>query len=294
MLKKKILLLGDTGKVGTAIKEVFGNDYLILGKNSKDFDALEQESVCTQIKEAKPDIIINTVAYNGIDLCENDPHTAFLLNTLFPKNLAKLSNEFNFVLIHFSTDAVFNDKKGDHYIESDIPAPLNIYGLTKYGGDCFIQTIAERYYIFRIPVLFGKTTKNNQFVEKMLQKIKNGEKTIKISHDIVSSPTYNIDIAKEAKNILESKYPYGVYHLANEGKASLYELMCEIVKNLDLDAKVEKASYKDFPLVGKRNTFTPLKSEKINCLRPWREAIKEYCDFLKRNRAGKWDNYEIL
>lgn len=280
---KKILLLGHSGKMGGALRQVFENDYHVIGKNSNDFEASNFEQIRKLIEDNNPDIVINTVALLGIDLCEKEPEKALRLNALFPKFLAELSNEFNFLLIHFSTDAVFNDAKADAYCEKDSPCPLNVYGFTKYGGDCFIQAIAKQYYIFRVSILFGETTKNNQFVEKMLQKIKDGNRVLGMADDIISSPTYSKDVAREVKRILEAEYPFGLYHIANEGKASLYELMNEVVKALKLDVKVEKASFKDFPFVGIKNTCTPLKSEKLSFLRPWREAAREYCCNIKGN-----------
>jgi len=280
--KGTILLLGSTGKMGTAIEGVFEDGYSITGKNTSNFDALKFEQVRNLIEENNPDIVINTVAFLGIDPCEEDPHMALTLNTLYPKLLAELSNEKRFLLVHFSTDAVFdNNEKGNLYSESALPRPVNIYGFTKYGGDCFIQAIAKEYYIFRISVLFGEAVKHIQFVEKMLLKIKEGSKSLKISDDIISSPTYSKDIAREVRRIIEASYPYGLYHIASGEKASLFELMKEIVENLNLDVRIEKASYKDFPFVGTKNTCTPIRSEKVNSLRPWREALKEYCTTIK-------------
>lgn len=283
---KKVLILGHRGKMGTALKKVFDINYRTIGKSSADFDATNFVQVRNLIEKENPDIVINAVAFLGIDPCEKETQKALLLNTLYPKFLAELSKEKRFLFVHFSTDAVFNGAKGDFYIESDIPQPLNVYGLTKYGGDCFIQAIAKNYYVFRISVLFGGTIKITQFVEKMLEKIKQGSSILRISNDIILSPTYSKDVAKEIKRILEASLPFGLYHIANEGKASLYDLMKEIVENLNLDIKVDKASYKDFPFLGIKNTFTPIKSEKIDSLRPWQEAIKEYCIEIKDKFRG--------
>lgn len=306
-MAKKVLLLGHTGKMGIALEEVlstgyykvkgnnlvlFAGDYEVVGKNSKDFDAADFNEVRAMIKEVKPDIVVNTVAFLGIDSCENDPVNALRLNTIYPKLLAELSNENNFLLMHFSTDAVFNnirDKFGkESYVESDSPKPLNMYGFTKYGGDCFIQSIAKEHYIIRLSVLFGKSIRKDQFVEKMFQKIEAGNKTIGVSNDIISSPSYSLDIANESKRILENRLPYGVYHVVNEGKVTLFELIQEIVQNLKLDVKVETASYKDFPYVGIKNTNTPLTSEKLSPLRSWKEAVKDYTDNLRGYKNGRY------
>ena len=280
-MNKKILLLGHTGKMGTALADILRDDYDVIGKNTSDFDAMDFKGVESLIKEAKPHIVINSVAMIGIDPCEENPAKAISLNSLYPRFLAELSNRMKFVLVHFSTDAVFDDEKKDFYLESDCPRPLNMYGLTKYGGDCFIQATSKEYYLFRISVLFGEANKNTQFVEKMLQKAREGQNILKISDDVVLSPTYSRDVAEEVKRILKDGLPFGLYHIANSEKGSLCDLIKEITGNLRLDVRVEKASYRDFPHLGRKNTYTPLKSEKINSLRPWREAVKEYCARIK-------------
>lgn len=277
----KILLLGNTGKMGIALEDVFASGYSVIGKNTRDFDACNFAQVQNLIEEVAPDIVINAVAFLGIDPCEKEPTKAFMLNTLYPKLLAELSNKKNYLLVHFSTDAVFNDNKGDFYTEEDAAIPLNLYGFTKYGADCFVQSIAENYYIFRISVLFGETVKNTQFVEKMLQMVRQGREVLRISDDIISSPTYSQDVAKEIRRVLEGSLKNGIYHLANEGKGSLYELVKEIVECLGIDVSVQKTSYKDFPFLGRKNTFTPIRSVKIGSLRPWKAAVKEYCVKVK-------------
>ena len=99
--------------------------------------------------------------------------------------------------------------------------------------------------------------------------------------DIISSPSYSKDIAKKVKQILEDKLPWGLYHVVNEGKASLYDLMKEIIDNLKLDITLNRASHKDFPCTAVKNTFTPMRSEKINMMRPWKEAVRDYCVSIK-------------
>ena len=279
-MKKKLLLLGNTGKLGLALQQVFKNDYIVIGKHSSDFNASDFDQVRSMIEEISPDIVVNAVAFLGIDPSEKDPEKALRLNALYPKYLAELSNRAKYLLVHFSTDSVFNDAKHGYYIEKDTPRPLNMYGFTKYGGDCFIQAIAANYYIFRISVLFGEALKNNQFVERLLQKVTEGQKVLRISDDIILSPTYSKDIAVEVRRIIEKPYRTGLYHIANKGKASLFDLMNEIIKNLKLKVAVERASYKDFPYLGIKNTNTPIKSEKIKSLRPWKEAVAEYCSGL--------------
>jgi len=268
--------------MGTALSTVLGNDFVLIRKNSRDFDASDFGKVREIVLESNADIIINTVAFMGIDSCEADPEKAFNVNTLYPRLLAELSNETGSLLVNFSTDAVFNDAKKDFYLESDVPCPLNVYGMTKHGADCFIQSIACKYYVCRISVLFGETQKNNQFVEKMVDRIRAGQKVIRVSDDIVFSPTYSRDAAAQVSQMLAGSYPWGIYHIANEGKASLFDLMKEVVENMRLEVEIQRASFRDFPAKGIKNTFTPLCSEKIGELRPWRDALKAYCEDFKK------------
>lgn len=285
-MRKKILLLGNTGKMGVALTDVFSGSYSVYGKNSRDFDANNFEQVRALIDKCAPDIVINTVALTGIDLCEREPEKAFRLNALYPKFLAEVSTEKRYLLVHFSTDGIFNDEKDDFYTESDRPSPLHVYGMTKYGGDCFVQALAKRYYIVRIPILFGETRKRTQFMEKMLDRAGRGEKILKVSGDVVSSPTYSRDVAKKIEEILETELPYEIYHVANAGKASLYDLMKEVVDNLKLGVTLERVSHDNFPSTGVKNTNTPIKSEKITALRPWRKAVQEYCNRIRNGSNG--------
>jgi dTDP-4-dehydrorhamnose reductase len=281
-MPQKVLLFGATGKMGSALSSIL-DGYILDKRNTSNSDVLDFNNVKSIIETFQPSIVINAVAILAIDPSEISPNISFKSNTLLPKYLAQLSNIYNFMLINFSTDAVFNNEKRDFYIESDKPSPLNIYGMTKYGGDCMIQSISKKFYVIRIPVLFGESCKKCHFVENTLQQVQDGKKELRIANDVVSSPSYSVDVAHKIKEIIENDYEYGVYHVANYGKISLYDLISEILYRLDLDIKIVKASFKDFPHIGKKNTFTPITSEKIKPLRNWREAVKDYCSTLSLN-----------
>lgn len=286
---KKILLLGYTGKVGTAIMESFqSDDYLLVGLNSKDFDARDINSIRKYIQSEKPDIVINCVAKLGMNPCEDNPMEAFTMNSLYPRELAKLSNEFDFLLVHFSTDAMLDNSEG--YIDESVcPKPMNAYGLTKFGGDCFIEHTAKRYYIIRISLLFGEVIKafkdNTQFVENIFYRLENGETKLRIADDVVFSPTYSLDVARKLREIIENEYDYGIYHVVNEGEVSLYDFTKAFIDELYPNVSIERTKIKEFYSEVKRNTYYPMTSKKIGAMRPWNEAIKEYCDRMKKNEV---------
>ncbi len=279
---KKVLLLGGTGKMGKALNSALFKEYHVTSLGSKDLDIRNEGEVREIIEIHNPDVVINTAAFLGIDPCEENPVKAFEMNMLHPMRLAKLSNEFDFLLVHFSTDAVFPDiETNDSYDEYSAPGPVNTYGMTKLGGDTMVQEISKRHYIIRISVLFGNNDKNNQFVEKMLSKVSEGASEINIADDVIGTPCYSKDVALSVKNIIENDIEYGLYHVVNDGKGSLYDLMKEISCSMKgLSVAVNRSSYKEFPAIGKKNTNTPLKSSKLKPIRHWKDAVKEYCESL--------------
>ncbi len=276
---KRILLFGPTGKVGGAMRTVLGESKIIC-VNHSECDVSCSDKVVKIIEEVKPEIVINAVAFNGLDACEEDPQQALRVNTLFPKILAELSNIHDFVLIHFSTDAVFEGNTSDYYLESSAAHPINMYGFTKFGADSFISAIANKYYIARLSIQFGASDSSTQLIEKMLEKIRSGCRHLRISEDIIASPSYSIDVANTVKGIVENESPYGLYHIANQGKASPYELMRELVILLRLDVIIEPVPHAIFNTKSRKNPCTPITSEKLSLLRPWQEALADYCQQL--------------
>lgn len=279
-MPKKVLLLGHTGKMGLALGRAFAPGHVVAGRNSGDLDAGDFGSVRALVEEVRPDIIINAVAFLGVDACERDAGRALQINTLLPEHLARLAREQGIPLVHFSTDAVFNDDKRDYYTEDDVPSPLQVYGVSKYGGECLVRSAWERHYIFRLPILFGESGSGDQFVEKMLARMARS-RSLRISSDIVSSPTYSRDAAERIRDMVAGQAPFGTYHIANEAQASLYELIREIAAVLHPEVVVESGLSREFPSLGRKNSFTPLRSVKTTSLRPWKEAVQDYCSALR-------------
>jgi dTDP-4-dehydrorhamnose reductase len=279
---KRVLVFGAGGKLGSAVCRAFQESHVVDAKVRNDVDITQADPVRLAIEQSSPDVVINSAAFVGIDACEHNPQQAIAANTHFPKLLAELSNRRNFLLVHISTDAVFNGTKQDFYTEADCPKPINVYGMSKYGGDCCVEAIAHRYYILRIPLLFGENPGNNQFVEKMLTRLQQGETQFHISNDIVTSPSFSTDIAQAIKGIVDSNVPYGLYHLANEGQSSLYELIRELVSCIQSSATVNGCSHTAFPSMGMKNTCTPIRSVYLPPLRSWRAAFSEYCSAIRK------------
>lgn len=272
-MKRSLLLLGASGKMGTAVCHRLSQEYRIIPKTSADFDAADFDQVSRLVSQTQPDLIVNAVGMLGIDNCEREPERAFRINTLFPKHLATVSRHET-ILIHFSTSSVFDGSKNDFYTEKDLAAPLNIYGVTKAGGDAMVSAYSPKHYIFRIPLTFGPG-RPDQFAERMLARAANGE-TLRIAADVFESPSYSLDIADEMLRILNEKLPFGVYHIANRGMVSLYDMMIFFTNLAGISSKIVRASHREFTTLGLKNTNTPLTSSRINPMRSWERAATEF------------------
>lgn len=274
----RALVLGDTGKLGRALKEAFSSAFEVQGHNRETgLDLDDFAGVARKLREVRPNLVANAVVFSGLDACEKDPDRAFRINALFPRHLARLSGELGFRLIHFSSDAVFDDTKGDAgRVESDAPCPMNVYGLTKFGGDCFVRAEAEAYHIHRLSVLFGPPGKAPQFLERMLARASAGER-LRVSTDVMCSPSYSADVAARVLEVILKGRSSGLFHTANAGRASLFEVMAEVKANLGLEVVLEEVSHRQVGSTVPRAFRVSLESDAWGPLRSWRDALKSWC-----------------
>lgn len=272
------LIFGGSGKLGSALGRAFAQGWALRPVASHELDVTDTAELRGLLAREKPQVVFNAKVIGGVDACELDPGLAYRINTRFPAHLAELSEELGFTLVHFSTDAVFPDcAPGCFHTESAVAAPLNAYALTKHGADCLIQAITRRAYIMRLSVLFGPRPAATQFLERMIESALAGAPLLRVAADVVSTPSYSLDVGVRVRAMLEQGTPPGLYHVANQGPASLFELVRTAVQLLGLPTKVEPVSASSFPSVGRRARCTPLASEKIAPLRPWQEALADFC-----------------
>ncbi len=280
---ERMLVLGHRGKLGLALVRSFAQGFQVEGRSlSQGFDAADFRQVRQVLEAVRPQVVANAVAFTGLDACEADPAKAFRLNAQLPSYLARCSGELGFLLLHFSSDAVFDGTRASgFYSEEDPPAPVNVYGASKLEGDGFVAAGAERHYVFRLSVLAGECRGPGQFLEKMIDRARTGQ-ALRVSSDIYCSPSYVRDVAEAVRAAVLSGRPFGLYHTANAGCASLWEWVDAAVRELGLEVPVLPVSHLTFPSRASRALYTPMTSVRQAPLRPWREAIRDYC------RAGGW------
>lgn len=283
---KKILLLGDTGKMGTAVRAQAQGRFVVSGRNAGNIAIDDPQAVAVALAEEEPDIVINTIAMLGIDACESLPEQAFRRNALLPRTLAAVCRERNCTLVHFSTSSVFPNHSGMRYVEDDRPQPVNVYGCTKLAGDHMVQAVGGRHYIFRLPVLFGPSACTGHFVERILDQVRAGD-PVAVADDVTTSPTYSMDVAERLLAVVaDEQLPYGLYHMANDGDVSLFEWITTLVAALDLPAAVQAASHAALPAQGPKHLSTALQSARLAPLRPWQAAVQAYAAWERTEQSA--------
>lgn len=281
---KKVLILGSEGLLGSALARELNADYLVVGLSRSQFDITNERDIFEKLPEIAPDFIINAAAYNGVDLTEKE-ETSFALaeevNGFAVGRLADFAADQDILLVHFSTDYVFDGSDLNGYTEDTAPAPLNKYGQTKFLGERLLQENSDAYYLIRLSRLFGQPGPSPQakksFVDIMLDLVeKQGKKELKLVNEEISAPTYNVDLARRVRQLLEEQYPYGIYHGANEGGCSWYEMAKEIFALRKLDVQLVPILSSEYPRPAKRPLHSVLLNTKLPPARPWQEALAEY------------------
>jgi dTDP-4-dehydrorhamnose reductase len=226
----------------------------------------------------KPEAIVHLAAETDVDRCERDPEYAYLVNSIGTYNIAIAAKELGAKLIYISTAGIFDGLKEGPYIKEDEPNPKNFYGHSKFLGELAVKGILKNYLILRVCwMMGGGPNKDQKFVAKIINQIKNPQtKEIKVITDQIGSPTFAKDLIKAIKILIQENRT-GIFHMANTGIVSRYEVAKFIVETLRPEVKVIPVDSSYFNLDAKRTRNEGLVS-KVNLMRPWQEALKEYLE----------------
>lgn len=274
----KVLLFGASGLLGSQFAKILMNSdkYELLSPSRDLVDLCSELQVTDYVVEHKPDFIINCSGYNLVDQCEVDleqQEMAMNLNVKAPELLARLAHEYGARFVTFSTDYVFDGNKDSAYVESDTPNPLNYYGKTKLMAEEAVLSANPKALVIRTQWLFGPGRRD--FVDAILPKLE-GADPVPVVNDQIGCPTYTVDLALEVVNSLLDSDTSGVVHLVNQGQVSWYEFTLAIQETLGTHAMISPVSSDGFKRLATRPKHGILASEKIDQLRDFRLALKDY------------------
>jgi dTDP-4-dehydrorhamnose reductase len=271
----KVLILGNKGSLGKTFEKVF-SDTETVGLDRSELDITDEAAVLETVQKVRPNLVINCAAYNAVDDAEENLAAAELINGTAVGFIAKASAQTGAVMVHYSTNYVFDGNNPEGYNEDAIPKPLSAYGRSKVLGEIELQKNLESFYLIRTAMLFGdKGSGKKSFVDIMLD-LGRQEKSVKAVKDEFGQPTYVLDLAQATRALIEEKKPFGIYHLTNTGEASWFDLAKEIFAVKNISADLTAVDGGEFNRKAKRPKYGILNNTKYLELRPWTEALTEY------------------
>lgn len=297
---RTVLILGAKGMLGQALVRCYGEDegYRVIGWDIEDIDVTDFPEAERKIREVAPAVILNAIAYNAVDQCEehdDEYRKASLLNAEVPEFLARLAQAMEAAFVHYSTDYVFDGESESGYAEDALPHPLSRYGQSKREGEERVIAIGGVFYIIRLSKLFGRAASSaiakKSFFEKMLEVARLAENDqsrqaqdkaeVSVVDGEKSCFTYAPDLALATKVLEQHVAPYGIYHLVNAGTATWYEAAQELFRLAGVSVAVKPVAPEAFPRPARRPRCSELLNTKFIPLRPYTEALEE---FLKQER----------
>ncbi len=278
----KILVTGANGQLGNEIRNLAGSfpDFEFLFTDVAELNITDEKAIENCAATEKIAVIINCAAYTAVDKAEQEQEMAYLINSAAVANLAKVSARFNILLIHVSTDYVFNGKGYRPYNEDDPMDPISVYAKSKAEGEQRISEFARKAIIIRTSWLYSEFGHN--FIKTIVKYGKERGK-LNVVFDQVGTPTYARDLAKTILTIISfpvTSDGIEIFHYANEGVASWYDFARAIVEFAGIECKINPIETKDYPLPAVRPCFSVFNKARIKQkyqleIPDWRDSLKE-------------------
>ena len=274
----KILIAGANGQLAREFQKALENySYTVVALDKESLDISDLNVTAETFSKHNPDIVLNCAAYNFVDKAEEDFDTAYKVNASGVRNLAVACKKNNALLVHYSTDYIFDGTKEDFYTEEDEPDPINNYGKSKLMGEKFLTEETDKFLLFRVSWVFGGGKQN--FLYKLSEWGKKN-RVLKVVSDQISVPTFTKDIVILTMLAID-KGLRGVYHLTNSGYASRYEVARYFIERLGRDNLILPVNSDYFPSPAKRPYFSAMSNLKLSRamgvnIPDWRIGIDRY------------------
>ena len=273
-----ILITGAGGQLGYSLQQILKTQNRPFeATDIRELDLTNFTAIEKFVDEKRISLIINCAAYNDVDKAESEPELCRRLNTEVPAFLAKTAAKYGCGYMTYSTDFVFDGKKGAPYTEADPPSPLSVYGKSKADGEAAVFEADGNAFVIRTSWVFGIANRN---FNKQVLTWADKNRTLRIVDDQISSPTYSVDLARFSLLLLNTGKS-GLYHMSNGGTASKFDQAAYLLKKTGRDNELLPAKSADFALAAARPAFSKLNSEKIESvvgekIPSWQSGIDRY------------------
>jgi len=275
----KILVTGGSGQLGSTLKEMAKEerDLTFVFKSSQELDITDYNAIHEELTASNYAYCINCAAFTNVDRAETETDKARLVNITGARNLALTCKESGTVLIHISTDFVFDGYLNVPYREEDIARPIGFYGDTKYKGERAIINNLEEHFILRTSWLYSEHGHN--FMKTMIR-LGSERDELSVVYDQVGTPTYAKDLGRAILTIIKAhSIDYGVYHYSNEGVASWYDFAKAIFEGYGIASDLHPILSEEYPTPAERPNYSVLDKSKIKSafnlnIPHWKESLE--------------------
>jgi dTDP-4-dehydrorhamnose reductase len=292
-MREKVAIFGSGGQLGVELAAEFSaRGYEVSGFERSSVDITDPAQVERTLAQIDPAIVINSAAYNQVDVAEKEPQAAFLVNALAVRNLAMACRQCDARLVHFSTDYVFDGRAGRAYTEADDPHPLGAYAVSKLAGELYARAYLDHPLIIRTSGVFGPgglSTARGNFVELMLRMASQGQ-TIRVVEDHVASPTFAPALAKRTADLIEKKIT-GTLHAGGGTPISWFDWAAKIFEAAGVNPPLKPTNEREFRTAARRPKYSALSNAKLESLgiAPMprlEEAIRDYLKVRTAKQAA--------
>ncbi|MFD1802643.1 dTDP-4-dehydrorhamnose reductase [Mixta tenebrionis] len=286
----RILLTGAYGQLGRCLLDRFPAGWVMLACGSAELDITDRPAVDRIVRRFRPQVIMNAAAYTAVDKAEIDRIRAMKVNALGPENLARAAREAGAQLIHISTDYVFDGGRSAPYSESDLPCPINFYGLSKWEGEKRVQAMLPQAIVIRSSWVFSEYGGN--FVKTMLR-LAQSQETIRVVDDQRGCPTYAGDLAAMMIRLASDATAAGIYHYSGDKAVSWYEFAQTIFGHFQALtgnpalSRLQPVSSRHYPQAAPRPASAVLGSLRQADAAPgdWQRALSRLAELLIQENA---------
>lgn len=278
----RIALIGAHGQLGTALSRTLASDELIpLAHNA--IEITESSSVHSALETHRPELVINTAAYNLVDKAEDEPLQAYAVNALGARILAQSCAALNSTLVHISSDYVFGlaGARETPYAESDAPGPQSAYAVSKLTGEYFVRALCPRHFVIRTCGLYGRASSpgKGNFIETMLR-LGRERGAVSVVDDQFCTPTAALDLARAIANLIRTDQ-FGLYHATNGGSTTWCRLAIEAFRQTGMQVQVTPITTVQFNAKANRPPYSVLDCTRLEqtigrAMPPWPDALQEY------------------
>jgi len=282
-MSARAAVFGAAGQLGIElVRELRAREYSVTAWNRTDVDITDPGAVERALATSEVDIVFNAAAYNQVDVAENEPLAAFLVNALAVRNLALACRQIDAKLVHFSTDYVFDGQASKSYTEESATHPLSAYAVSKLAGELYAQAYLERVLILRTSGVFGagglRTARGN-FVELMLR-LAGGGKPIRVVEDYTASPSFSPALASRSIDLVERNHS-GIFHIGGGTPISWFLFAQMIFEVAGIRPELLPTNEREYRTAARRPKYSALSNGKmeragIAPMPPLRQALESY------------------